>query len=90
MRALKTDVILFSETLQKPHMRFYIQNNDSYLTDREDWHKGRTDLLVKKYVRHTCVDLLPLLSVEETGICSQLETLKCCLHLFVNLQKTVK
>jgi hypothetical protein len=67
LQALKTDASLFSKTHQKPHMRFYIQNSDSYWTDCEDTHKGRTDLLVKKDIPHICRDSLPLLSVEETG-----------------------
>jgi hypothetical protein len=48
MHDLKIDVALFSETLLKPHMRFYISNYHIYRNDRQDGHKGRTAVAVKK------------------------------------------
>lgn len=38
---------LFSEIRLKPNMKFYIQNYDIYLTDREDGHRGGTSEAVK-------------------------------------------
>jgi hypothetical protein len=68
LQDLKTDVALFSGTNLKPHMRFYIPNCDIYRIDREDGHKGRTAIAVKKGIPHTYVILLPLLPVEATGV----------------------
>jgi hypothetical protein len=62
-------MVLFSEKQHKPHMRFCIPNYDFYRTDREDGHKGKTVIAVKIGIPHTCVDLLPLLSEEATGVC---------------------
>jgi hypothetical protein len=50
-------------------MRFYIPNYDIYQTDREDRHKGRTAIAVKKGIPHTCADLPPLPSTDVTGVC---------------------
>jgi hypothetical protein len=66
---LKIDLVLFSETNLKPHMRFYIPNYDIYQTDREDRHKCGTAVAVKQGFPHACVNLPPLLSVEATGVC---------------------
>jgi hypothetical protein len=56
---------MFSETHLKPHIRFCILNYHFYRTDRE----GGTAVAVRKGIPHTCVDLLPLLSVTTTGVC---------------------
>jgi hypothetical protein len=69
LQDLKINVALFSETRRKLHIRFYIPNYDIYQTDREDGHKSGTAAVVKKGIPHRCADLLPLLSVEATGVC---------------------
>jgi exonuclease III len=68
LQHFKIDVILFSETQPKPHMRFYIPNYDIYRTGRQDWHIGGTAVAVKKGIPHRCADLPPLLSAEATGV----------------------
>jgi hypothetical protein len=50
-------------------MRFYIPNYHIYRNDRQDGHKGRTAVAVKKAIPHTYADLPPLLSLEATGVC---------------------
>jgi hypothetical protein len=50
-------------------MRVYIPNYDIYWTDREDGHKGRTAVAVKKGIPHTYVNLPLILSVQATGVC---------------------
>jgi hypothetical protein len=63
------DEVLSSETNLKPHARFYIPHYDFYQTGHEDRHKGPTDVALKKGIPHTCVNLLPVLPVEGTGVC---------------------
>jgi hypothetical protein len=62
-------VALFSETHLKPHERFYIPNFHLYRTDRHPGRKGGTAVAVRKGIPHNHVDLPPLISVEETGVC---------------------
>jgi hypothetical protein len=60
---------------------------DIYQTDCQDRHKDGTAVAVKKGIPHKCTELPPLLSIEATGVCIPIETLKCCLRLFINLCK---
>jgi hypothetical protein len=50
-------------------MKFHLPNYDFCLTDRADGHKGGTSVAVKTGITHSCVYLLPLLSVEATRDC---------------------
>jgi hypothetical protein len=63
LQDLKIDVALFSETHLNP------LHTDIYRTDREDGHKGGTDVAVMKGIPHTCIDLPPVLSGETIGVC---------------------
>jgi hypothetical protein len=65
LQDLHLDVTLFSETLLKPHERFYIPNR----IDRHPERKGGTATAVRIGTPHRHVDLPPLVSIEATGIC---------------------
>jgi hypothetical protein len=62
-------VALLSEIQLKPYERFYIPNYHFYRTDCHPGKKGGTAIAVRKGVSHKHVDLLPLVSVEATGVC---------------------
>jgi hypothetical protein len=64
-----TNLVLFSDKYLEPHMMFYTPNYGFYQTVREDGHKGRTGVAVKKGFPHSCIDLPPLQSLEVTGVC---------------------
>jgi hypothetical protein len=86
MQDLKINVALYSETLLKPHMRFYITNYHIYRNDLLNGNKDRTALAVKKEIPLTYVDLPPLLLLEQQGSAYRLDILTCCLHLFINFR----
>jgi exonuclease III len=52
-----------------PRDRFHIQNYHFYPIDREPERKGGIAVAVRKSIPHMHVDLLPLVSVEATGVC---------------------
>jgi hypothetical protein len=53
----------------KLHERFFISNYHFYQTDHYPGRKSRTVVPVRKVIPHNHVDLLPLVSVEATGVC---------------------
>jgi hypothetical protein len=61
-------VTLLSEKPLKPNERFFIQNDHLYRTDCSPVLKGGTDVVVRKGIPRTHVDLPPLHSIEDTGI----------------------
>jgi hypothetical protein len=67
--------------------RLYISNYDAYWPDCEDGHKGRTAVAVKKGIFHTCIDLLPLLSIEATGVYIPIGNTEVFLAAIINLCK---
>jgi cell fate regulator YaaT (PSP1 superfamily) len=56
----RADVALLSETLLKPHDKFFIQNYHVSRADRFPGLKGKTAVCVRKGIPHTHVDHLPL------------------------------
>jgi hypothetical protein len=62
-------VALFSETHLKDHERFFIPNYHFYRTESHPYRKGGTAVVVRKGNPHNHVDLPPLVSVEEAGVC---------------------
>jgi hypothetical protein len=68
LQDLHVDVALFSETHLKPHERFFIPNYHVYRIDRHQCRKCGTSVAVRKGIPHNHVDILFLISVEETGV----------------------
>jgi hypothetical protein len=62
-------VTLLSETHLKPHERIFTPNYHVYRTDRFPGLKSGTAFHVSKGIPHNHVDLHPLVSTEDTGIC---------------------
>lgn len=77
----------YSGLKKKPSERPCHINYDFYGTDYKDGHIGGTAIAVKKDIPHTCIDLLPLLSVTTTGAAHRLEILKCLFQLFITTCK---
>jgi hypothetical protein len=69
LQDLHVDVALFSETHLKPHERFFIPNYHFCRTDSHPGRKGGTAVAVRKGIPHNLVTLLPVVSVEATGVC---------------------
>jgi endonuclease/exonuclease/phosphatase family metal-dependent hydrolase len=69
LQDLHVNVALFSKTHLKRHERLFISNYHFYRTDRHPDRKGGTLATVRRGVPHNHVDLLPLVSVEATGVC---------------------
>jgi hypothetical protein len=64
------DVMLCSCKIHlKPHERYFISNYHFYWTDCFTGRKGRTAIAVRKGIPHNHVNLLPLVSIETTGVC---------------------
>jgi hypothetical protein len=62
-------VVLLLETHLKPHERFSIKNYHIYRNDRQPGAtKDGTTIAVRKGVPHSYVVLLPLISIEATGV----------------------
>jgi hypothetical protein len=56
-----------------------------FRTDREDGHKSETGVEVTSLTHaHTC---FPYIRYKQQGSAYRLETLKCCLQLFMNIHK---
>jgi hypothetical protein len=53
----------------KPQERFIISNYHFYRTDHYPGRKGGTAVAVRKDIPHNHIDLPPLVSVEQTGVC---------------------
>jgi exonuclease III len=68
-QAKRIDVALLYEMHLKPHERFTNKNYHFYRNDRHPGLKGGSAIAVKKGVPHGHVDLPPLLSIEDTGVC---------------------
>jgi hypothetical protein len=68
LQKLHIDVAPLSETHLKTHKRFFIPNYHFYRTDRFPGREGVTAVAVRKGIPHNHVDLLPLVSVESTGV----------------------
>jgi hypothetical protein len=66
-------VTLLSETHLKQHGGFIIPNYHFYRTDRFPGIKGGTAVAVRKDMSHKHVDLPPLASIEDVGVCTPID-----------------
>jgi hypothetical protein len=80
------DVALLSETHVKSHERFFLPNCHFYQTDRFPGRKGGTAIAVRKGIPHNNVDVVPLVSVEATGVCIFTGNSECYLQQSVSNQ----
>jgi hypothetical protein len=90
LQDLHIDVALFSETHLKPHERFSIQNYHFYRNDRKPGRKGGTAVAVKNSIPHNHVDLLPLVSVEATGVCIPIGNTEIQVKVKVKVKVTLR